>query len=473
MALRSLVTLVALALLVGALPTTPAAAADEDRYRDYEDAAMFELASGAVQAASDRRAGTTWRDLDGATRVLIETNIEHIKFLRRDLVRQMRRDLRGYRGAEHRCERDEIRRQKRLMDARLERHLKALRHVRGDHRKAFTKLHRFVKKDVIKPLGKAAKQALRMSLDELALMYLSGGAVDRTAIRAVFKRNAVRVAREEGRAQLRRTADRVLLGRRALPTDEALAEACRDQEEEPAGTGTGATTSVGSAAEAFASGAWQLDQCTGSAQFSLDGFMPAPPYSQPYTLVRFDWPDKTDVMLTYFATSGDPLRKHPVYSAVMDAGCADMHNDIANNCGPALPLVFTQALEATQGQANNRVVKPGTYTLVVEAKGACIYETDNGDWDGSYPYPSSIPVTATIEHYQAGETAPYTVEGPLTASVPFWSEDPFAIPVPNPANRRVIGTLTWEPPEQADGSGPWDDEPSPGSTPDRDDSAAG
>lgn len=463
--IRSLAGLLLLALLSATLNTTPAVAADDVRTRTFGDAALFELASEAVQAASDHRSGSTWKDLDGATRAIIEVKIEHLKYLRRDLVREMRRDLRKHRGQEHACERAEIRRAMREKDAALEGHLKELRHVRGDHRKAFTKLTRFIQENAIKPLGKVAKQALRMSLDELALMYLSGGALNRATIRTVFRRSVVRVAREQGRTFIHRTAERALLGRRALPTTDELARICDGQSKTGAGAATVGTAR--SSADTFASGAWQLDECTASAQFSLESFMPAPPYSQPYTLVRFDWPNAEDVMLTYFATSGDPNAKYPSYDAAMDAGCTDEHE--WNNCGPSIPLVFTEAPEALEGKANNRVVKPGTYSLVAEPKGACINETKNGEWDYTYPYPSSIAVTATVEHYRAGESAPYAVEGPFQATVPFWSDDPFALPIPGPY-RRVLGTFEWDPQDKtpvasSDEAAPWDALPSPAAVP--------
>ncbi len=170
--------------------------------------------------------------------------------------------------------------------------------------------------------------------------------------------------------------------------------------------------------------------------------MPAPPSSEPYALVHADWPCKADVLLTYFATTGDPSATYPACEAVMTAGCPEGLE--WSNRGSVIPLVFTQADEAMRGQANDRQDDPGTYTLAVEPKGACLYSDENGNWDASREYPAEIEVTAYVEHYGAGESTPYAIEGPFSASVPFWSDEPFL--TLQPADyRRVLGTFEWDP----------------------------
>lgn len=474
MPLRSSITvLLALALLLAALPGGAAVAADDEvGRRRLEDAASFQLATTAIVAAQGKRAGSTWKSLDKETSTVVENQIEWFKHARRQLARDTKRELDRYRGADEACERDVIQAAKRELDAELKQHLDQLRHLRGNHQKAFTRMHRSIQRNVLKPLGTLAQQALELSLPELAATYLSGGAFSRTVVRSVLKRNVVRVVRKKSQDLALRGLARKMWGPGATATDKALQEACVGKASigPTSESGPGTQTAEGPV-PAFAAGAWQLDLCTGSAQFSLEEFMPAPPYSQPYTLVRFDWPHKEAVMLNYFATSGDPAAKYPLYHGVMTAGCPSGLD--WNNCAPAIPLVFTQAEEAMQGSADNRHNKPGLFTLAVEPKGACIYTNDNGDWDTSYPYPTNIEVTASIEHYRAGSTTPYAVEGPLRATVPFWVDDPFALSLPGPY-RRVLGTFEWDPasspnPDAIVGIGsdepaPWDIEPTPNAT---------
>lgn len=461
----SLPILLVLALLLVMLPAGLVVAADEDDRRTIHDASNFRLASTAILAAQDQRTGSAWKTLDAEARSVIEGQIEWLKYARRELPRQMRRELARYPGDDEACERAAIRGSKKELDAELAQHLGQLRQVRGNHQKAFTRMHRSIQRDVLKPLGKLAKQALKQSLPELAATYLSGGAFSRAVLRNVVKRNVVRVVRREGQDLALRAVARKIWGPGATSAQDALEQACADHATASPAAGTADVADAADPPPAFAAQAWHLDLCTDSAQFTLEDFMPAPPYSQPYTLVRFDWPNKEAVMLDYFATSGDTAAKYPIYDAVMTAGCPDGLQ--WNNCGPAIPLVFTQADEAMQGHASNREQQPGQYTLAVQPKGACIYANDNGDWDMSYRYPATIKVTATIEHYQAGGTAPYAVEGPLRASVPFWSDDPFRLPLPG-ENRQVLGTFEWDPdlspsPSPAVGEGsdqpaPWDAE---------------
>jgi hypothetical protein len=449
----------AMALLLVASPTLPAVAADEER--DVYDAAAFKLAAEAIVAAQGQKGGATWKGLDKTTREIIERRIQRIKDEREALAKKVKAALAEQRGQEHECERAAIEHAWKSSDAQLEHYLKRLRHARGDKRSDGTRIWRSFQHNALKPLEELAKRSLPKSPLELIKLYLSGGSA---AVVDTVKRNAIRIVRED---LLIRVATGQFRGRAAVTSDVALREACGEK----AQASPAPEDVAGPQPGGFASGAWQLGACTASAQFSLDGFMPAPPYGQPYTLVRFDWPERHDVMLTYFATSGDPNREYPIFDAVMVAGCMDEHEQ--NNCAPLIPLVFTQAPEATEGKANNRVVKPGTYTLAVEPKGACIYTDKQGNWKVDYPYPSSIEVTTTVEHYAAGASTPYAVEGPLTTTVPFWSDDPFALPLPGP-NRRVVGEIEWDgqsrapaaqsedaPSDGSDDPAPWDVEPSP------------
>jgi hypothetical protein len=423
---RPVGVLLALAILLGTLPAslllaeTPEA---DEAPRTLEESFRFDYGRLALVPGTPRQRDAQYtvslnRDIDAQKAMLTEL------LLRRQLT------LALFDNPDEDCERQEIERHYQAETQALRDQIVAIRDLRGgERRRFFTRLGDRIGRDIrtawhrVGPLG---RKIMRELGNEAVIVVTSGGTLHGGAARrlllAVGRRHAPELLLRAVTRRARQADAQAIAGAKAAC---GVAELAADGPP-PAST----------------MGAWELGLCTGSAQFSLEGFMPAPPYSQPYTLVRFDWPHREAVMLTYFATSGDPHVKYPAYDAVMTAGCPD---DLDwNNCAPAIPLVFTQAEEAAEGSANNRHHKPGQFTLAVEPKGACIYTNDNGDWDTSYPYPADIEVTATIEHYKAGETTPYAVEGPLQATVPFWSDDPFKLPLPA-GNRRVLGTFEFNP----------------------------
>jgi len=168
---------------------------------------------------------------------------------------------------------------------------------------------------------------------------------------------------------------------------------------------------------------------------------PPPPYSEPYVLVRFDWAEKDDVMVTYYAEgSTDPVND-PWFNAYWTAGCTA---DAWGFCPLPHPLVLT----ADRIGGANWEESPGVYTLMAETYGACVYATDTGQADTDrvvavHERISDFEVTATVEHYRAGESEPYRVEEPLKVMLSL-HPDPYEVPDPI-AYRRILGTFAWDP----------------------------
>lgn len=463
---RLLATLLALALL-GTLVAAPATG-EEPSSRDLHDAAAFKFATEAIVAAQGTRAGATWKSLDAATRKIVGRRIQRIKEERESLARLARAELDLHTGKEHECERALIEQAWKEADAGLERYLVRLRHVRGDQRKALTKMGRSINQHVLKPLGKVAKEALKKSLPELAAIYIGGGGLSRAIAKSVLKRHVVRIARREGRDLLVRAVTRRLRGPGAVTTEEALEAACGEQD--------AAASLAPSAVDAAASGTDHelvFDSVCGVTPevygSETASFAPLPPYDEPATLIYFDWVEKADVILHYGVArdpamfeDGEPA-KDPAEASVA-AGCSDgsFGAGAIDGCWAALPIVLT---ESEYPGAWNWAQSPGTYSILVQSPGACWYGSDDGvDWgriDAVDGRGGELAVTATMAHYHAGEAEPYRIDPPIPISVPRGPSARTAIASEGPIDMapytRVAGPIEWDPTEalalEAEGTG--------------------
>ena len=92
---------------------------------------------------------------------------------------------------------------------------------------------------------------------------------------------------------------------------------------------------------------------------------------------------------------------------------------------------------------------PDRYELTVEAL-PCLFSNDipeNPGEEGPKHLDvcariDTVNVTATIAHYQAGETVPHKIEQPLSVTAPLYPCDEYPDPAPF---RRAMGTFDWDP----------------------------
>jgi len=171
-------------------------------------------------------------------------------------------------------------------------------------------------------------------------------------------------------------------------------------------------------------------------------------YDKPAVLIRVTWKPQKDVRLNYWAA---PPGSDPYTGAYWSGdGCVDGPRPSE----PAQPLVLTEAWVG----GKNLWYEPGSFELIAEAH-ACVFADDIDEKDPSREGPKhravcaavpSVQVTATVEHYRAGESAPHKVEPPV---------EPMSAPVtlypcerkrdqdwPDPDKyRRVLGSFDWDP----------------------------
>ncbi len=463
---RLLATLIALALL-GATLLAPVAGADPSA-RDLHEAAAFKLATEAIVAAQGTRAGATWDGLDAATKSIVARRIQRIKDEREALAALARAELDRYAGKDGVCERAQIEQEWKEADAGLERYLVRLRHVRGDQQKALTKMGRFINRNVFKPLGKVAKQALRKSLPELAAIYIDGGGLSRAIVKSVLKRNVVPVVRKEGQDLLIRVVSRKFHGPGAITTEEALEAACGKQAAKvsPAPSDQGGSSDADVGAAIAACEGWTPE-------------IPAPPFGEYAIIIRFDWPETDKYTYHYYATaSTDPVNDPgdfalgPERFASWRGGCPpDADPALAGNaCSRLDPLILTEDpldAEFTRDGApiphETHASQPGSYTLAAYSGDICLF----ADVPGVISHyerlandraeaPGAVELTATIEYYYEGATTPHRTES-RSAMVPLTYEsthDPqdtrtFGEPIVLPAAGAVGGS---------DQDAPWDQE---------------
>lgn len=418
--------LLALALLPGTLPAAPVTAADPER--DLIDAASFELAVAAIMDAEGQRTGATWKRLDAATRTAVTAHIGYLKGLREELKAEHDRLLARYPGPEHACERAEIGRQKAALDASFARTLQQLRRVRGDRRSAPTRAWRAFQRDILKPLGrKVLEPALKLTLRELALTYVSGGSLSLGLAKQVGRRTLARVVRREGRDLLRRGLERTALGGRARTSEDALAEICAEQ------TAAGAALPGGESRTAGA-GAYACSlECEHCAEL--------PPYDEPAFLIYLEWGQQADVRLDYWLAEPGA---EPYSGAYWSGGCID--GPPPRTCSPIEPLILTEAAVGGKNVWGYR----GNLQLTVEAV-PCVFADDVPD-DPFEEGPrhlavceriSQVPVTAGIHYVAAGSEVGVRVAEPVAGSAPLY---PCQGPWPDPAPyRRIIETFEWSP----------------------------
>jgi hypothetical protein len=156
-----------------------------------------------------------------------------------------------------------------------------------------------------------------------------------------------------------------------------------------------------------------------------------PPYDTHTVIIRFSWPRPEDIRLHYALLPGDEDPATSGYkAAAWWAGCEEGSYDPE----PAAPLIADAGGEFSR----NLVGRPGTYWLVARTNQFCTYFDDPDRVNrtaADFPDGSEIVVTATVETYAPGETAP--VVETLTASLPVYRfpDDMLAI-------RRVLGSIT-------------------------------
>ena len=137
-----------------------------------------------------------------------------------------------------------------------------------------------------------------------------------------------------------------------------------------------------------------------------------PPYAAETVVIDFEW-DTENLLFNYTATqSTDPINDRSLGpSASWGGGCSQGAYTAEN----VAPLYLTTQDQQTGGY--NWAVGPGEYTLVVEFRGWCLYDTadrtlaeaeDAGQ--ATHPNNSMVPITITARHYAAGQAEPYLVE---------------------------------------------------------------
>ena len=453
---HSIAVLLVITLIAGLFPSVALAADGGNRHK-LDDAVAFRISTRAILAAADQRPGAAWKSLDSTMREIIEDQLAEAK-LERERLRQDRDRVLGQYGPDEVCERRAIEQAYGHVDAQLAAYVKGLRHVRGNHEKAMKKLGRFLKRNVLEPLAKAAKRAIKEAIPELAIIYLTQGSLSGVAAKSVGRKAFARALRQEGKDLAVRAIARKVVGTDPTSVEDMLAEICDETQagagEAGAGAGDGSTTTP-----------------TPVSVTCDDGgsIAPLPPYAEDALLVTIEWPSHHDTAIFRYvvtdkpATSEvegeDPAALSDPFGGTWGAytgGCSDE----AIICGARPPIVLTDDISISGAN----VVwgeHDGSFAVTAMSSGLCALRDGEG---GAYlaTDPGQVTVTAKLTYYRAGEASACHEAVLGSEQVP--AVDEFVTDIHT--THRLLGAFEWDGSVDAvcgaaddDGAPPWGDDP--------------
>ncbi len=445
-------------LLAGSFPGVTVAAERGERHT-LDDAVAFRISTRAIIAAADQPSGAAWKAMDSTMREVIEGQLTEAKLERERLAKEKRQALRQI-GRDEACERRAVEKMYGHVDAQLAAYVKGLRHVRGNHQKAMTKLGRFLDRSVMKPLAKAVKRAVKQAIPELALIYVTQGTLSGAAIRSVGRKAFAKALKEEGKDLAVRAIARKVVGADATSLDDALAEICDEPQTGDGGAAGSEAAASGGAAEPTAISV----TCDDGGSIA-----PLPPYAEDALLVTVEWPSHHDsAIFQYVVTDGSasPEVEGEAPAALSDpfrgawaaytGGCSQE----AIICGARPPIVLTDD-KSINGANVVWVQHDGSFAVTAMSSGLCALRDGEG---GVYwaTEPSQVAVTAKLAYYRAGEAS--ACHETVLASEHVPAVDEYETDIRT--TRTLLGTFDWSGSVEAictsdtdDGAAPWGDDP--------------